>query len=261
MLKKISLIFIIIILIGSLVGCSNKQANQSDNKIIVGIDDTFVPMGFRDESGEIVGYDIDLAKEAFGRIGYTVEFQPIDWSMKETELESGNIDVIWNGYTITEERKEKVEFTKSYVQNRQVIITLKDSEINSKEDLNGKNVAVQNGSSSLDAINKESDLVKLFKAGKPILFDTNNEAFMDLEAGRTDALVADEIMAKYYMEKMGNEKFKILNDDFGKEEYSVGLRKDDIMLVDELNTTLDNMKNDGVMADISKKWFGEDINK
>ena len=238
---------------------SNEAGQKTD--FIVGFDDTFVPMGFKDENGEIVGFDIDLAKEVATRIGLEVKFQPIDWSMKETELNSGNIDAIWNGYTITEERKGKVAFAKPYLANRQVIITLADSDIKAKSDLAGKKVAAQNGSSSVDAVSKEADVLKNLDGGALILFETNNEALMDLEAGRSEAVVADEILARYYMKERGAEKYNVLEEDFGKEEYGIGFRKTDVELVKKVDEALDAMREDGTCAEISKKWFGENIVK
>lgn len=257
-MKKIIFILCFVLISGLMSACGG-QTKSSENTIVVGLDDTFVPMGFKDDNGEIVGFDVDLAKAAAKKIGYNVKFQPIDWAMKETELESKNIDAIWNGYSVTEERQQKVDFTKSYLKNKQVIITLKDSNIKDKNDLKGKVVAVQGGSSAEEELQKNKDIIKTFKGQDLILFDNNNDAFMDLEAGRTDAVVADEIMARYYISKIGNEKFKILNDDFGKEVYSIGLRKGDETLKEKLNNALLELKKDGTMEEISKKWFGEDI--
>ena len=252
-----------------LSACSSKLDSTKDTfsdildrgYVVVGLDDTFAPMGFRDDKDEIIGFDIDLAKEVFNRLDIKVKFQPIDWSMKEAELNSGNIDLIWNGYTITEERKEKVQFTKAYLDNRQVIITLSNSEINKKEDLANKSIALQSGSSSLDAVNREPEIVKSLKGGEPILFSTNNEAFMDLEAGRVDAVVADEILARYYINERGANKYKVLEEDFGKEEYGIGVRKSDKTLLKKVESTLDAMNKDGTCEKISKKWFGENIIK
>ncbi|MCF6460393.1 amino acid ABC transporter substrate-binding protein [Clostridium sp. Cult3] len=223
--------------------------------IVMGLDDTFAPMGFRDDKGELAGFDVDLAKEVFNRVGFEVKFQPIDWSMKETELNSGNIDVIWNGYSITDEREEKVAFTQAYLENKQIIITLADSNIDSKDDLKDKKVAVQNGSSTLEAINKEPTVVESFQGGGPILFDTNNEAFMDLEAKRVDAVVSDEVLARYYIKQKNPEDYKILEEDFGEEQYGIGLRKDDKKLLEVLNRVLDDMKKDGSYNNIYQKWF------
>lgn len=244
------------------VGCGKKAVStMSKEKLVLGFDDTFVPMGFKDDKGEVVGFDIELAKEVSKKIGKEITFQPIDWSMKESELNSGKIDMIWNGYTITEERKEKVNFTRPYLDNRQVIITLADSKINAKADLKDAKVGAQNQSSAVDAINKEADLVKTFKDGKIYTFETNNDALMDLEAGRIDAVVADEILARYYIAKKGVDKYKVLKDDFGSEAYGVGVRKDDKELLEKINKAFDDMKQDGTAKAISEKWFGEDIFK
>jgi len=270
LLRIIALFLLLLSQSFSLMGCSNKSNTSTTDGyskikergyIVIGLDDTFAPMGFKNEKGEIVGFDVDLAKEVFKRIGIEVKFQPIDWSMKETELNSNNIDVIWNGYTITDERKEKVAFTNPYLANRQLIITLSNSDISSKTNLKNKNIAAQSGSSSLEAINKEPEVASTFKGGQPVLFDNNNEAFMDLEAGRVDAVVVDEILARYYMKERGIDKYKILADDFGKEDYGVGVRKNDTKLLNLINNTLEKMKNDGTSAEISKKWFQSNIIK
>ncbi|WP_052221181.1 transporter substrate-binding domain-containing protein [Clostridium homopropionicum] len=262
-LKSIIAIAVISVLALSVVGCTKKaeQGALSKEKLVLGFDDTFVPMGFKDDKGEVVGFDIDLAKEVSKRIGKEITFQPIDWSMKESELTSGKIDFIWNGYTITEERKEKVSFSRPYLDNRQVIVTLADSKLNAKADLKGAKVGAQNQSSAVDAINKEPELVKSFKDGKIYTFETNNDALMDLEAKRIDAVVADEILIRYYISKKGQEKYKVLKEDFGSESYGVGVRKEDKALLDKLNAAFDEMKKDGKAAEISKKWFGEDIFK
>jgi len=259
-LRSVIIYGIIAVMALSIAGCNNKSQDAMDKEtLIIGFDDTFVPMGFKDNNGEIVGFDIDLAKEVSKRIGKQVTFQPIDWSMKESELNSGKIDLIWNGYSITKERKEKVNFTNSYLENRQVIITLVNSKINSKVDLKGMNVGAQNQSSAVDAINKEEELLKTFKDGKVYTFETNNEALMDLEAKRIDAVVADEILSRYYINKKGEGKFKILNDDFGDESYGVGIRKGDEELLDKLNKAFEDIKKDVTAKKVSEMWFGKDI--
>lgn len=250
----------------SLVGCSEQgetakvdpyQKLQDKGYVVMGMDDTFAPMGFRDKNNEIVGFDVDLAKEVFKRVGLEVRFQPIDWTMKETELKSGNIDLIWNGYSITEERKEKVAFSDPYLENKQVIITLADTAISTKADLKGKKVAIQNESSAVDAVNTEPELVASFAGGEPVLFDTNNEAFMDLEAKRSDAVVADEVLARYYIKQRGVEKYKVLEENFGEEEYGIGIRKEDTQLVAEINKAMEAIKGEGKYDEIYQKWFAK----
>ncbi len=234
-----------------------EQSTLDYDKIVVGLDDTFAPLGFRDEQGNLVGVDVELM-EATGEImGIPFELQPIDWSMKETELANKNIDMIWNGYTITEERKQKVAFSQPYLNNRQVVVTMADSDINTLADLAGKTVAAQAESSAVDAINTKPEIAETFKSlGE---FETNDQCLMDLEAGRTDAVVADEVIIRYYVSKKGEEKYKILEEDFGKEEYGIGVRQEDTALLEALNVALDELKENGTTKEISEKWFGSDI--
>jgi polar amino acid transport system substrate-binding protein len=273
MKKMMMLVLVALMTMGVFAGCATEkpvteepaaelsgyQALVERGYVIVGLDDTFAPLGFRTTDGELIGFDVDLAKEVFARLELEVQFQPIDWSMKETELNSGNIDMIWNGYTITPEREEKVAFSTPYLKNRQVIVVLPESGISTKADLAGKNVACQSESSAYAAITADEVFTAALDGGAPIAFDTNNEAFMDLEAGRVNALVADEIMAMYYIGEKGVENYLVLDEDFGKEEYGVGFRKGDTELVQKVNETLDAMKEDGAAAKVSTVYFGTDI--
>ena len=258
-MKKICALFIILVLL--LTGCSSPKTDDTADKnseetktLVVGLDDTFAPMGFRDDAGELVGFDIDLAKAVAEKIGYEVSFQPIDWAMKETELNSGNIDCIWNGYSITEERKTKVAFSTPYLDNAQLIITLSGSDIASKADLADKTVAVQKESSALDAVTADDIAASLKEI---VEFDTNIDCFMDLEAGRCDAIVCDEVLARYIIKQRGEDKYNILSDDFGKEEYGIGFRLTDTELVASVDKALEDLKADGTYKDIYSKWFSE----
>ena len=158
MKKLLSIILSATMLLG-VVGCgsanNNAETTASTDKIIVGLDDQFPPMGFRDDKNELVGFDIDLAKAAAEKMGCKIEFQPIDWDSKEMELNTGKISLIWNGFTITDDRLASMEFTKPYLNNRQIIVVKDGSDIKSKADLVGKNVGVQKGSSAVDAINAD----------------------------------------------------------------------------------------------------------
>ncbi|MEI3162262.1 MAG: amino acid ABC transporter substrate-binding protein [Lachnospirales bacterium] len=235
---------------------ASADSTTTGDKIIVGLDDKFPPMGFRDENNEIVGFDIDLAKAAGEKMGVDVEFQPIDWDSKELELNSGKIDLIWNGFSITDERKETMEFTQPYLDNKMIIIVNEGSDIKTKADLAGKNVGIQAGSSAVDAVEKD-DIHNEF-ASMPT-YDTNVLALSDLEVGRVDAVVADQVVARYYLAQNQDKKFVILDDDFGSEVYGIAAKKGNTKLVDKLQTALDELSEDGTSAEISKKWFGEDI--
>ncbi|WP_374690860.1 amino acid ABC transporter substrate-binding protein [Accumulibacter sp.] len=226
--------------------------------IVVGLDDNFPPMGFRDEQNTLVGFDIDLAREAARRLGAEVRFKPIDWNAKEAELNGKRVDVLWNGLTITEARKEKILFTTPYLENRQIIVVPEASSLRTKADLAGKVVGVQEGSSAIEAIERDAATAKSLKELKK--FGDNVTALMDVRAGRLDALVVDEVVGRYYTARKPGE-YRVLDENFGTEDYGVGTRKDDVELMARLQKALDEMKNDGSAAAISTKWFGKDIIK
>lgn len=255
-LKKLTMGLAVLAIMIGVVGCNKKDVASNDNEIVIGYDNTYFPMGYLDDNGNTVGFDIDLSKETFKRLNMNVKFQSIDWSMKETELNSGNIDAIWNGYSLTEERKEKVAYTDEYMKNSQLIVTLKDSSIKNKEDLKGKIVGTQQGSAGQEALEKDTEILNSLD-GSPILYDTFDKVFRDLEAGRIDAIVGDETLVKYYISKKGEEKYKILDDNFGTEDYVVAFRKDDTELRDKINKTINEIKEDKTFDEIYNKWFGK----
>ena len=260
-MKKLTALLLSAIMVIGFTACGSSapapDTAAEDKTVVIGVDDTFAPMGFRDEAGNLVGFDIDLANELLGRLGYEPKFQVIDWSMKETELENGNIDLIWNGYTITDSRKEKVNFTQSYLDNKQIIVVMADSDIATKADLEGKTVAVQKESSAYEAVMADAATAATLAGGEPVQFDTNTDAFMDVEAGRSDAIVVDEVLARYYIKLRGAEQYKVLADDFGSEEYGIGVRKADTEFLAEIDAELTEMINDGTFAEIKGRWFSE----
>ncbi|WP_432749857.1 amino acid ABC transporter substrate-binding protein [Paenibacillus amylolyticus] len=250
--KKAILLLFISICVLIVAGCSS-SASKDDNTIVVGIDDKFAPMGFRDEQNEIVGFDIDYARAAAEKMGKEITFQPIDWSSKESELNSGRIDMIWNGYTITDERKEKVLFTKPYLENSQVAITLADSPITKLDELDGKNVGLQALSSAADAL-AASPLKDKVKASE---FKDNVLALTDLKTKRLDAVIIDEVVARYYMSKEEG-TFKLMDESLAPEQYGIGIKKGNEELLNQLQKALDELNADGTAAKISTQWLGED---
>ncbi|GAB2732849.1 amino acid ABC transporter substrate-binding protein [Melaminivora jejuensis] len=252
-----------------LAGCSKQESAApaaaaptpepaAITKIVVGLDDNFPPMGFRDDKNELVGFDIDMAREAAKRLGLEVEFKPIDWSAKEAELSGKRVDALWNGLTITEERKQNIAFTAPYMENHQIIVVPANSEIKAKADLAGKVVGAQEGSSAVDAIKKEAAVFESFKELKT--FGDNVTALMDLSTGRLEAVVVDEVVGRYYVAKKPDQ-YAVLDENFGTEEYGVGVRKDDTDLQGKLDKALNEMKGDGAAAKIAEQWFGKNIIK
>ncbi len=263
MKKQFSLLALALVAGLSLTACGKKEEAPAAavpapaSKIVVGLDDNFPPMGFRDAKGNLVGFDIDLAREAAKRLGAEVEFKPIDWNAKEAELGGKRVDVLWNGLTITDPRKEKIAFTTPYLENRQIVIVAANSPVKAKADLAGKVVGVQEGSSAVEAIDKDAAGKTLKELKK---FGDNVTALMDLSTGRLDALVVDEVVGRYYTAKKPGE-YVILDEHFGTEEYGVGVRKDDAELLGKIQKAMDEMKKDGAAARISSEWFGKNIVK
>ncbi|WP_456156390.1 amino acid ABC transporter substrate-binding protein [Veillonella sp.] len=235
-------------------GSDTKTTNELPKKIVVGLDDSFPPMGFKDDKGEIVGFDIDLAKEAAKRAGMDVEFKAIDWSSKEAELKSKKIDVLWNGLTVTPEREKNILFSNVYMNDKEyVIVRADDDSVKGKADLAGKIVGVQQASSGEKAL-AEDPSGKTVKETKS--YADFVSAFMDLGIGRLDAVIADGVVARYLMTKDPG-KYKIVEGvDYGGNNFAIGFRKDDTALRDKINGILVEMKKDGTADKIADKWFG-----
>ncbi len=235
-------------------------APAKSDKIIVGLDDNYPPMGFKDEKNEIVGFDVDLAKEAAKRLGREVEFKGIDWSSKEAELKSGRVDVLWNGLDITEKRKENILFSDPYMDNRQIIFVAKGTtDIKDEKTLAGKVVGTQSSSTAEEYIDNNAELRDSMKEVKK--YPDYISAFMDLENGRLDAIVADEITGRYYMSKHP-EALEAVDSTVGPvSTFGIGFRKDDQKLRDEVQKVINEMVKDGAAGKISEKWLGKDILK
>ncbi|MCI1944238.1 amino acid ABC transporter substrate-binding protein [Clostridium luticellarii] len=264
MKKKLGILIIAVFLLSAMLsGCGQSQKSdnswndiKSKGEFVVGLDDSFPPMGFRDEKGQIVGFDIDMARAAAKKMGVNVVFKPVQWDGIILSLNNKDIDVIWNGLTITEDRKKQIDFSKVYLQNKQIIVVKNNSDIKNKKDLAGKTVGLQLGSSSENALNADTATSKSLKDIRK--YSNNTEALLDLNQGRIDAVVVDEVVGRYYLQKKAG-LYKILDDNFGKEDYGVGIRKTDSSFKAKLNEALDSIKKDGTADKISQKWFNKDI--
>lgn len=232
-----------------------EAAEAAGGTLIVGFDQDFPPMGFVGDDGEFTGFDLALAREVADRLGLEYKPQPIAWDAKDMELETGNIDCIWNGFTMTG-REEDYTWTEPYMANTQVFVVASDSGIATKEDLAGKVVEVQADSSAEAALKEDPDLTATF--GQLLTTADYNTAFMDLEQGAVDAIAMDVIVAGYQI-KQRNADFVILDDTLAEEEYGVGFKKGNEELRDKVQTTLEEMAADGTLAKISEEWFGKDV--
>lgn len=227
--------------------------------VVIGVDDSFVPMGFREKNGKLVGYDVDLAKATFAQYGLKVDFQTIDWSMKETELRNGTIDAIWNGYTVTPQRAKKVAFSTPYLRNRQVLVTKRKQNIDSFADMKGKVLGLQTGSSAQTLLNQHPKLLKQYIKGSPVTYDTFNDAFIDLNVNRIQGLLIDQVYAGYYVKHEPDPAaYRTIVGNFAGENYAVGLRKGDVTLKRKIDQGFVKLAKNGKLSQINHKWFGQD---
>ena len=238
----------------------SKDKENSDKQFIVGFDAEYPPYGYKDDNGEYVGFDLDLAQEVCARNGWELVKQPIDWDSKDMELNSGSIDCIWNGFTMTG-REDDYTWSKPYVDNSIVVVVKEGSGIEKKEDLAGKVVAVQADSSGLAALTDEEDNEENLKLAASFSdlqqVADYNTAFMNLEAGAVDAIVVDIGVADYQLESRTG--FVMLDDKIRTEQYAVGFKLGNEELRDQVQSTLDEMVKDGTFDDIAKKWDLSDM--
>ncbi len=231
------------------------EAQETGGTLIVGFDQEFPPMGFIGDDGEYTGFDLELAQEVAKRLGLSYKAQPIAWDSKDMELESGNIDCIWNGFTMTG-REDAYTWSDPYMENAQVFVVKADSGIESPADLAGKIVEVQMDSSGQKALEADPELSGSF--AQLITTPDYNTAFMDLEQGAVDAVCMDIIVASYQIREREADMV-ILDEALASEDYGIGFKKGNTELRDQVNDTLLEMAEDGTLAQISEKWFGEDI--
>ena len=258
--KFLGVMIVGILMICAVVGYSYSPDNtvvaaetNDDTKLIVGFDAEFPPYGYKDDKGEYVGFDLDLAEEVCKRNGWTLVKQPIDWDAKDSELNSGTIDCIWNGFSITEDRKDKYTWSEPYVNMNQVIIVKKDSGISKLDDLKDKQVETQKESSALSALEGDNKTIAAnFK--QLVQVADYNTAFNDLESGVCDAIAMDYNTAKYQLSKHGEDKYIILDDIITTEQYGIGFKLNNNDLKDKVQSTLNEMQKDGTVAKIAEKY-------
>ena len=223
---------------------------------VLGLDASFPPMGFMDENNNIVGVDIDLAKAVCAKLDMAFEAKPIEWDAKEMELSSDKITCIWNGLTVTDERKEVFELSDAYMANEQVIVVAEGSPIATKADLAGKIVAAQKDSSGLQALQAD-EIYASIQDGAAKEYDNYVNAMTDLEIGRVDAIVMDSVVANYYITE-NDKPFTVLDEKMAAEEYAIAFKKGNTALKDAVWNALLELEEEGKIAEISNQWFGRD---
>ncbi len=238
-------------------GCRGKaEVVPARTELTVGVGESFAPMAFPDENGVYTGYDVDLAREVCRRRGWTLNIKVIDWKCMEQYLKHRQIDCVWAGCTITDDRLERMHFTPGYLRNEQVLVVRKESPFRRLADLKGKVVSLQAGSTALEALNDAPELRGILR--EVLQCDGSEGAFQELEDGHSDAVVMDYLVANYSILSEGH-PFRILDEGLAPEEYGIGFHKGDEELAQEIWDTLVEMAADGFVKRTSVKWFGSDI--
>lgn len=248
---NVIIFFVLILALSGAADNSWDKVKQS-GVLRVGVDDTYPPSVFRDEKNNIVGFDVDIAREVGKRLGLKVEFVPVDWNGVILALNANKYDMICSALSVSEERAKAILFSPAYLNVGQVIVTSnKTKNIKSQKDLEGRTIGTQLGSTSEEAANALP-----FK--KSIrTYQKFTEVFMDLGIGRLDAGIVDEFVARFYVAKDPS-RF-IFVESLLTEPIAIGYRKNDLALAEVINKTLDEMKKDGTMGKISQNWLGADI--
>ena len=230
---------------------------EGNGKIVVGLDDTFAPMGFRDKDDKLVGFDIDLANAVGEELGVEIEFKPIDWDAKDLELETKKIDCIWNGMSATADRQEAMSLTNKYINNKIVLMGL-DEDINptTAKELAEYKIGTQAGSSALETIKKNEESEALLPNVSE--YKTYDEAILDLKAGRVDLIAVDQVLGEYKNSTMDG-VLTVADYDLGDDFYAIGLRKEDKQSTEKMNEAIKAVIDDGTAAAISEEWFGKNI--
>lgn len=233
-------------------GNNSGAVANNDNTLIVGFDANFPPYGFSVGRGEYMGFDLDLAQEVCNRNNWTLVKQPIDWSAKDSELNSGAIDCIWNGFSING-RENDYTWSNPYINNKQVFVVKSDSNINSFADLKGKNVEVQKGSSVSSALKGDNKtLADTF--GRMVEVADYNSAILDLKVGHCDAVILDSGVAQYQVNNGNHSGLKIINGTVLSEQYGIGFKLGNTQLKDQVQKTLDEMYADGTVSKIAENY-------
>ncbi len=225
-----------------------------DKKLVLGLDASFPPMGFTDESNNIIGFDIDVAQEVCDRLGVELVKQPINWDTKEEDLNVGKIDCIWNGMSISPARADAMNLSEPYMKNEMIFVVPANSDIKTMDDLKGRTIGVQSGSTAQEIL----EAADMYKDIKESPLEDNVTALNQMELGFSDAVFLDSVVANYFITS-NNKDFVILPGNLEAEEYAIGFRKNDEALRNKVQELLSEMKSDGKLGEISTKWFGTDI--
>ena len=257
MKKLFAMLLTAILVLGCFAGCGKSDAKSGDSDLayiqekgtmIVGITE-YEPMDYKDADGQWIGFDADLANLVAKELGVKAEFFVIaDWGQKFFELDSKNVDVIWNGMTITEEAKLNTNVTDPYAMNAQVVVVKADKakDYADAESIKGLKIAVESGSAG-EATLTELDMTDL------IAVQDQPAAIMEVAAGTADACVVDITMAKAMTGEGTSYADLAIAQSLTEEQYGIGFRKGSDVTA-KVNELLKQFKEDGTLAKLSETY-------
>ena len=231
---------------------------EEQKTFTVGFDAEYPPYGYMDENGEYTGFDLELAQAVCDLEGWELVKTPIDWDSKDMELNSGNIDCIWNGFTING-REDDYTWSDPYLNNEQVMVVASDSGIETLADLSGKNVVVQAASAALDALNSEDNKELTDSFASLTENPDYNTAFMNIDSGAADAVAVDIGVAKYQLAQREEGKYKILDEPIQSEQYGIGFAKGNEELRDTVWTEVMKLYDEGEIDKLAEQYGVADM--
>ena len=238
----------------TLAPSGDDKSAASTMKLIVGFDSAYPPYGYVGDDGSYTGFDLELAQEVGKRVGWEVQLEPIDWDAKDTLMNSGAINCIWNGFTI-EGRENDYTFSEPYMLNAQVVVVKKGSGISDLAGLAGKAVITQTDSAAYDVLAGEdaaqADVAATFASLETI--GDYSTAFMQLETGAVDAVACDLSIAAYQLAAKPD-AYEQLSEQLSSEHYAVGFKKGDDASATQVTETLKAMDKDGFVKDLCDKY-------
>lgn len=275
MKKFIALILAAITAVAVLAGCGNTNTASSDStsaestggdwsyikdkgELVIGIT-YFEPMNYKDENGELTGFETEFAQKVCEKLGVKATFQKIDWDSKEVELNSKTIDCIWNGLTITDERKENMGISIPYMENKQVMVTKAENadKYTSADALKGATVVAEKKSAGEEVAQGD----EFFKEATYVSVDSQAKALLEVKSGTADIAVIDYVMSiGTIADGTDYADLKIVEGkDFAKEQYGVAVRKSDTETLSKINEAITEVASDKTLLKIAEKYKLEDL--
>ena len=232
--------------------CALGACGEREKTLVIGYT-LYAPMNYKDDSGKLIGFDTEFAEKACEELGYTPKFQIIDWDQKISELQTNQIDLIWNGMTITDELKKNIAISDPYLENKQVVVTKAENaeKFTDVESVGAAaSIAVESGSAGESTVTDNGYTSTLNK------MTAQSDCLLEVKTGRSEIAIIDYTMAKAMTgENTDFSDLTFIDVGYGGEEYGIGMRKEDTELLEKINALIKKYKTDGTFDALVKKYM------